>query len=122
MTHMGLSCWENGKFTNYTTANGLSDDTCFFMLEDNQRNLWIGTGKGVDRFNGKTFRNYTSTDGLASSEMVAKACLADSHGYLWFGTQNGITSFDDKTFKTYSDLLGFTSRNSKQEILFRKFN
>lgn len=94
MTHMGLSWWENGKFTNYSSANGLSDDTCFFMLEDNHRNLWIGTGKGVDRFDGKSFKNYTSTDGLASPETNAKACLADSRGYLWFGTAKGLSRFD----------------------------
>lgn len=94
MTHTGLSCWENGEFTNYSSANGLSDDACFFMLEDQRRNLWIGTGKGVDRFDGKSFKNYTSTDGLASSETNAKACLADSLGYLWFGTANGLSRFN----------------------------
>ncbi len=94
MTQLGLSCWENGKFTNYSTANGLSDDTCFFMLEDHRRNLWIGTGKGVDRFDGKTFKNYTTADGLASSETSAKACLADSRGYLWFGTAKGLSRFN----------------------------
>jgi ligand-binding sensor domain-containing protein/signal transduction histidine kinase len=94
MTHRGLSCWENGKFTNYTTADGLSDDACFFMLEDHRRILWIGTGKGVDRYNGKNFKNYTATDGLASSETNAKACLADSSGYLWFGTAKGLSRFN----------------------------
>jgi ligand-binding sensor domain-containing protein/signal transduction histidine kinase len=94
MTHTGLSCRENGKFTNYTTADGLSDDTCFFMLEDHHRNLWIGTGKGVDRYDGKNFKNYTATDGLASSETNAKACLADSSGYLWFGTAKGLSRFN----------------------------
>lgn len=94
MTHMGLSCWENGEFSNYSTANGLSDDTCYFMLEDHRRNLWIGTGKGVDRYDDKTFKNYASTDGLASSETNAKACLADSSGYLWFGTANGLSRFN----------------------------
>lgn len=94
ITQLGLSCWENGEFTNYSTADGLSDDTCFFMLEDNHRNLWIGTGKGVDRFDGESFRNYTSTDGLASPETNAKACLADSSGYLWFGTSKGLSRFN----------------------------
>jgi len=94
MTLMGLSCWENGEFTNYSTADGLSDDTCYFMLEDHHRNLWIGTGKGVDRYNGKNFKNYTETDGLASSETNAKACLADSLGYLWFGTAKGLSRFN----------------------------
>jgi len=94
ITQLGLSCWDNGEFTYYSTANGLSDDTCFFMLEDHRRNLWIGTGKGVDRYNGKSFKNYTSTDGLASSEMVAKACLADSRGYLWFGTAKGLSRYN----------------------------
>jgi signal transduction histidine kinase len=94
MTQQGLSCWENGEFTNYKTADGLSDDTCYFMLEDHRRNLWIGTGKGVDRYDGETFKNYTSTDGLPSSETNAKACLADSRGYLWFGTAKGLSRFN----------------------------
>jgi len=65
-------------------------------MEDDNGNLWIGTAKGVNRFNGKTFKPYTSRDGLASNEMSEGACLKDSRGYLWFGTANGISRFNFK--------------------------
>jgi signal transduction histidine kinase len=92
-----LSCFDGKKsFTNYTTNDGLSDNTCYFILEGCDRNLWIGTAKGINRYDGHTFKAYTSREGLASLGIVEGACLKDSRGYLWFGTVHGITRYNPK--------------------------
>jgi signal transduction histidine kinase/CheY-like chemotaxis protein/AraC-like DNA-binding protein/ligand-binding sensor domain-containing protein len=44
------------------------------------------------------FRNYTTNDGLASSD---PAIISDSLGFIWFVNSNSIQRFDGYTFKTY---------------------
>ncbi|UCH93857.1 MAG: GHKL domain-containing protein [Candidatus Aminicenantes bacterium] len=95
-TNRGLSCFSQGEFTNYSTADGLSDNDCKFVLEDDNYNLWIGTKNGLNRYDGKSFKTYTTRDGLLSNEMSHSTCLKDSQGNLWFGTVNGISRFNPR--------------------------
>lgn len=47
------------------------------------------------------FKNYTSEDGLASSEV--HGCYQDKNGYMWFATDQGLSRFDGLVFKTFID-------------------
>ena len=50
----GLDRWKDGRFTSFTTKNGLSDDLVFAIHEDAQGSLWIGTyGGGLNRHEGR---------------------------------------------------------------------
>ena len=40
----------------FTTADGLANDILTVMLEDRQRNLWLGTNNGLSRFSSITVR------------------------------------------------------------------
>lgn len=51
-----------------------------------------------------TFINYTSDDGLPSSEV--HVTFQDQEGYIWFGTDNGLSRFDGYEFKNYSAAEG----------------
>jgi|GEM_PF-5389299 len=51
-----------------------------------------------------SFINYTSDDGLPSSEV--HVAFQDSKGYMWFGTDNGLSRFDGYEFKNYSAAEG----------------
>jgi ligand-binding sensor domain-containing protein len=47
----GLTCLKDGKFTTYTHAEGLSNDSILSLFEDHEGSLWIGTdGGGLNRF------------------------------------------------------------------------
>jgi len=45
-------------FTNYTTTQGLPDNTIQSLLTDSRGFLWIGTNEGLSRFDGKNFKNF----------------------------------------------------------------
>jgi len=47
-----------------------------------------------------TFRQYSTKDGLAQSQVRAMA--QDAQGYLWFGTLGGASRFDGKLFTNYA--------------------
>ncbi len=48
----------NFSFTNYTTSNGLPYNSISCIIQDTKGFLWIGTGEGLSRYDGKVFKNY----------------------------------------------------------------
>lgn len=66
-------------------------------LQDKKGNLWfVSTGKGVYRYDGKSFTNFTTRDGLTSDMVLS--IVEDKKGNLWFGTDSGVSHYDGKTF------------------------
>lgn len=51
------------------------------MLEDRKGHLWVGTAKGVSRYDGEQFLSFTAEDGLPDS--TVKSILEDRQGHLW---------------------------------------
>jgi signal transduction histidine kinase len=45
-------------FQNYTTVNGLCDNSINSIAQDTRGFIWIGTAEGLSRFDGISFRNY----------------------------------------------------------------
>ncbi|MDO8991379.1 MAG: two-component regulator propeller domain-containing protein [Sideroxyarcus sp.] len=72
--------------------------------------VWAGTwGGGVSRFDGKTWTNLTSKDGLAGD--VVYSIAQDRQGVLWFGTSNGLSRYDGKTWHNYNNRTGLPDNN-----------
>jgi ligand-binding sensor domain-containing protein len=68
-------------------------------------NIWAGTwGGGVARYDGKTWRNYNSKDGLVGN--IVYSIARDASGALWFGTDKGASRFDGKTWKSFTTADG----------------
>ncbi len=69
-------------------------------LKDKAGNLWFAaSGRGVYRYNGKTFTNFTKKDSLSSNDV---SCIyEDTVGILWFGTNAGICRYNGKTFTSF---------------------
>src|SRR5258708_3883721 len=66
-------------------------------LQDKEGNLWFGTtDAGVYRYDGKTFTNFRTADGMRSD--VIFSIVEDKVGNIWFGTGSGISRYDGKTF------------------------
>lgn len=66
-------------------------------LQDKAGNLWfVTTGEGVYRYDGTTFTNFTTKDGLNHNTVFAVA--EDKNGTLWFGTADGVCRYDGRTF------------------------
>lgn len=74
----------------------------FAMREDRDGNLWFGTdGEGVHRYDGKSFKSFTTKDGLAGN-MVRSLC-EDGRGRMWVGTDGGgVSCYDGKAFRNYT--------------------
>jgi signal transduction histidine kinase/ligand-binding sensor domain-containing protein len=78
-----------------------------YMYSDGNGTLWVATAsEGLFRFTDRTFKMYTSADGLPHSN-IPMAVLAAHDGTLWVGSNcGGLSRFDGKRFKTYSEKDG----------------
>jgi ligand-binding sensor domain-containing protein/serine phosphatase RsbU (regulator of sigma subunit) len=89
-------------FDNYGIKQGLSEQKVYSLLQDSKDYIWLGTGNGVSRFDGRRFENYTSRDSLSTGGV--KCIIEDSLGYIWFGHMNGggVSRYNGREFEKVS--------------------
>ncbi len=89
------------KWVLYTEKNGLSNNTVYGILEDENNKLWLSTIKGISMFDTKTeeFKNYYEEDGLQSSEFNMYSSYRGESGLMYFGGINGFSFFNPKKIK-----------------------
>ncbi|MCK5465011.1 MAG: hypothetical protein KAI95_18420, partial [Bacteroidales bacterium] len=86
---------ETGRFTAYTTKDGLPNNVIYSILPDQQGNFWLSTNRGLSKFNpvDLSFRNYDEEDGLQSNEFNTGAYHLSESGEMFFGGINGFNIF-----------------------------
>ena len=103
----GLFKYDGNTWSQYTTADGLVNNTVHAIEFDKSGNIWIGTGDvmrpgqgGISKFNGTEWKNYTVADGLVINDV--RSIAIDQQGNKWFGTSAGISKFNDTFWTTYT--------------------
>jgi signal transduction histidine kinase/ligand-binding sensor domain-containing protein len=86
-----------GTFTSFYGADG---DMAHGILEDPRGFLWVGTSRGLARFDPATerFRNYGLNDGLVCrgfTDRTSYPCLSSAGEILW-GSVNGMNRFNPR--------------------------
>jgi ligand-binding sensor domain-containing protein/serine phosphatase RsbU (regulator of sigma subunit) len=99
---VGLSHAQTFRFNQYTMEDGLPQNFIYSIDQDEGGYLWVGTGEGLGKFDGKNFLTYTTNQGLA--EDIITCSYVDEKGILWLGHNSGTLSrFNHKEFKTYTN-------------------
>ncbi|MBL7963831.1 MAG: hypothetical protein JNM31_08295 [Flavobacteriales bacterium] len=83
------------RLTYFTTNEGLIDNVVPGIAEDKAGNLWFGTHAGASRWDGKTFTNFGSAQGLTGPGCKI---LVDRNGTVWAGTNDGAFRLEDERF------------------------
>jgi ligand-binding sensor domain-containing protein/signal transduction histidine kinase len=86
----GLSDLENGRFTNYSTANGLLSDSISSIETSVDGTVWVATASGLSGYSSGKWTNYTSHDGLPSS--MTRTIFEDTKHVLWIASDRGLAS------------------------------
>lgn len=73
--------------------NGLASNKIYLLGEDQKKNLWIGTGKGINVISPHGILHFTKDDGVAGNDIDAMAILADRDGALFIGTSTGLSLY-----------------------------
>ncbi len=92
------------QFEYYTSAQGLSQNSVYAIIQDKQGFMWFATQDGLNRFDGygfKIFRNENHLKSTASNYIYSMA--GDAHGRIWIGTTTGLAIFDPKN-SSYTDV------------------
>ncbi len=108
----GISAVKEGVVRNYHASDGLISNDVWSIATDRQGHVWIGTIKGLCKFNGKTFTDFPlpkgeldTTLGISSKEMVHHI-LEDSKGTLWFSTNAGLFFYANETLEHVAEQGG----------------
>ena len=84
--------------------NSLGSNVVTSLKYDSAGNLWVGTGTGLDRFDGQTFQHYVndSKDPTSISAGPSRHVVQDSQGTIWCGAYGGgLSRFDGDHFVGY---------------------
>jgi signal transduction histidine kinase len=78
-------------FTRFSAKDGLIDDNVMSLAEDADGTLWVGTRRGLSRFDParRLFVNYGLEDGLPSVELQMGAA-SSGRSRIYFGTHRGV--------------------------------
>lgn len=71
---------------NYSATEGLLSSRVNYLMQDSRGFIWIATDKGVSRFDGQHFKNFTSADGLENNECFRIA--EDNYHRIFFYCNN----------------------------------
>lgn len=98
-----------GNHPKIVRALGTQHENVGCQLLDKDGNLWFSIrGEGVYRYDGKSFTNFTTKDGLCNNDVGA--IIQERAGNILLGTKNGICKYDGNKFTKYPvpDTLSIT--------------
>ncbi|MDP4271422.1 MAG: two-component regulator propeller domain-containing protein, partial [Bacteroidota bacterium] len=89
------------RFRHYRAEDGLSYNSVRSILQDRQGFMWIGTEDGLNRFDGCSFKEFSSKqmNGSSLGSNYISALLEDEKGIIYIGTDEGIYTYDPATEK-----------------------
>ena len=65
----------------YDTRDGLAGSTVYDLCQDKEGFMWFATENGVSRYDGASFKNFTTKDGLPDLEVLL--IYGDRNGRVW---------------------------------------
>ncbi len=83
------------EFDHYSTDDGLSNSYVTAILQDSRGFMWFGTGNGLNRFDGISFKTYSfdPNDSTSIPGTWITSLNEDSRGNIWITTSYGLCLF-----------------------------
>src|SRR4051812_29314778 len=76
----------------------LQTDIILALLRSRDGYLWIGTERGLTRFDGVRFVSFHASDTPAFANNLIHCLHEDRAGRLWIGTERGVVLYDGEHF------------------------
>lgn len=112
----GLAQYHAGKFTTFTSKNGLPDNAVNALYAQGG-SVWVGTDKGLAQYTEGSWKVYTTQNGLSNDKV--QALDGDSDGAVWVGTAKGVSVFNGSSWTLYTMKNGM-SWNSVKALAVNK--
>lgn len=106
------------KYNSMSSDKGKSYDVIMSINSDDKGDIWIGTDKGLIKFNKESekFVRYTESDGLANNFIYG--VLLDENEDVWVSTNYGISKFDTSNNR----FINFDSNDGIQGNEFNEYS
>ena len=92
----GLNPGSGIMFTGLSTENGLSQNSVATIAEDREGNIWMGTGDGLNRYDGYDISLYRHNpgDNFSIQSNIINKVYRDSADRLWICSADGLSIYD----------------------------
>lgn len=109
------------KIRFFSSSQGLSNKLVHCITKDNRGFLWIGTGEGMNRFDGKYFLSFFSNPGDENSlnGNFVYDILQYKPGQLLVATSSGLSVFNTYTNRFENDKIKVAALKKQSNILVR---
>lgn len=100
-------------FNNLTAADGLLSNNVNCVYKDTRGFLWIGTDRGLQRYNGSTFLNFRhfNKDSNSINNEYVSFVKEDRQHNIWIGSFGGVSSFNYQNGKLANFTRGYKNGN-----------
>ena len=103
---------------NYTTADGLPNNSVRSLYLDKNSNLWIGTENGITKLENGTFSNL-----ILPKTIINNSCwdiTQDENGNMWFASYGGgIYKFDGTKFTVFNQKNGLPKDRTRKLLSYK---
>ena len=105
--HQGRADW-------FSEKDGLTSDTVLGVFEDRERNIWVSTSAGLDRFREYCVPTISNKEGLADANSWSVVAAKDSG--VWVGSFSGLTHFKNGEVTIYPAADRTSSSSHSQKV------
>ena len=98
----------------YGVDDGLAGSCVYRAIQDSKGFMWLMTDRGLSRFDGSRFQNFTMADGLPQNDVFLVG--EDRHQRLWIYSWNDIFCYFDLN-KNHFSTIPNTSNAQKQGFI-----
>lgn len=109
-------------FENFSTKNGLTQNTGYCIAQTPEGFMWFGTQSGLNRYDGYGMKVYKKNDAdtLSLCGNFIRSLQADGKDTLWVGTTEGISIYRPTTDKFYHPSAFFNIVKDLDKLPVRK--
>jgi len=101
------------EFKHLSSDNGLAGNTVYCMAQDTLGYAWIGTNKGLSKFDGYSFENYFVADDTLASNWTILDVAVDSRNNVFIATLNNGLWYYDRKLRVFHILDSINISNVK---------
>ena len=118
-----VGCWQIGMGQDFSyrlmdKSKGLPSNTVYDILQDSKGFIWIGSDKGLFRFDGS---NYLGFEHLKQNDKAASNLMLDAQGRVWFQNFTGQFFYVENNVLQYAKMLVPTGSFHPAAVVGGKF-
>jgi ligand-binding sensor domain-containing protein/serine phosphatase RsbU (regulator of sigma subunit) len=98
-----------GRFSYFSTTNGLKNVFVRAINEDIQGNIYVGTITGISKITPAGIIEKVNI--LKEDNVAFTAIISDNKNNLWLASNNGVYKYNGFTYKIYGEKNGLASNN-----------